>query len=171
MDKSPEQLVAALESTLQQMLALHQELLAIMQRKRDAMRRGNARLMADLCGLENQKVQAISELEKMRLERVAHLTLHIQPNAAEPMRMADLAERLPEPLRGRVLVLRQQLREQMLAVKEQTSIARRAADSLMRHVQGLVQTVTAASGSATTYSRRGTIRQRTTGMATFSMKA
>lgn len=171
MDKYVEQSVAALELLLQRMVSLHQELLTIMQRKRDAMRRGNARLMADLCSLENQKVQAISDLEKKRLELVAQLTLRIKPAATEPMHMAALADRLPEPLRGRVLVLRQQLREQMLAVKEQTSVARRAADSLMRHVQGLMQSVTAASAGAATYSRRGIIPQPTSGMATFSMKA
>lgn len=171
MDKRHEVMVTALESVLRQMIAMHRDLLAILDRKREAMRSSNPRLMADLCGLENRKVQAISELEKKRLELAARLTLAVQPDAPEPMRLADLARRLPEPLRGRVLALREQLREQLTAVKEQTSVARRAADSLMRHVQGLVQAVSAASNAAGTYSRRGAIPQPSTSLATFSMQA
>lgn len=171
LDKRCEQIVSVLEAVLQQMVKLHQEMLGLLQRKRDAMRHANSELMTDLCRLENQKVQQIAELEKKRLELVAQLTLVIDPAASAPLHMAKLAEHLPDSLKQRVLVLRGQLREQMEAVREQTSVARRAADSLMRHVQGLMQSVTAVSASAAAYNQRGAVAQPAAGMATFSVKA
>lgn len=170
MGKQATQLCAALESLLTQMVALQGELLALLERKREAMRRANPRLMAELCALENAKVQALSELEKKRLQLVAQLTLLVDPKAKEPLRMADLAERLPEPARGRLIALRGQLRDRLEEVRRQTSVARRAADSLVRHVQGLVQGVTSATTAAAAYGRLGA-PTRPLAMSTFSVTA
>lgn len=147
--------MATLEATLSQQISLHEQLCQLMQRKRDAMRRGDHVMMNELCDLENEKVQAISELEKLRLHTVADLTLAVQPDAERPMRMLELAERLEEPARGRLLVLRGRLYERMIAVKEESSIARRAAQSLVNHMQGLLQTLGALSSGTVTYGSRG----------------
>jgi hypothetical protein len=170
MGKQAEQTCAALEAVLGQMVAIHQELLTLLERKRGAMRKGDGRAMTELCALENAKVQAIAELEKKRLELVARLTLLVDPQAPEPMRMAEVAERLPEPVRGRLLTLRQQLRSQLETVKHQTAVARRAAESLVRHVQGLVQSMMAVANYGTTYRKPGA-PGRSSAVSTFSMTA
>ena len=63
------------------------------------------------------------------------------PSAVAPMRMRDMADRLPEPARGRLLVLREQLRERIARVKEESSVTRRATEALLKHMQGLVHTL------------------------------
>ena len=170
MGKQTEQLCAVLEALLVQMTTLQVELLDILGRKREALRRGRHGLLAELCALETEKVQATSELEKKRLQVVAQLTLLLNPKASQPLPMAELAERMPEPVKGRLLTLRVQLREKLTAVKDQTAVARRAADALVRHMQGLVQSVVAVSNLATTYSRQGASRPNAS-LSTFSMTA
>ena len=167
MDKRIEQFVATLEGVLQRQIAVHTELLALMGSKREALASGQARRLTETLQLENQKVQAIAELEKSRLEAVATLTLLVEPNATEPMRMSDLAARLPGPAGQRIAAMRTQLRERMEEVRRQTTIARRATESLMRHVQGLIQTI----GGAQTYAHRGRLLQRATGVSTFNLVA
>lgn len=169
--KQHEQLAQAIETVLVAMVGQHEELLALMDRKRDALRRGQVRLMSELCALENRKVQAISELEKKRLELAAHLTLALDPKAEAPLALVELAAKLPDPVRSRLLTQREQLRARMSAVKEQTAVAKRATESLMRHVQGLVQTVTTATSAVTTYGRQGLTAGVTRGMSTFSVTA
>src|SRR5690606_29211509 len=124
-------------AVLQQQVQAHEALLSLLQRKREALRTGGTRAMTELAALENEKVQLISELEKHRLTLVAELTLALVPDAAEPMRLGELAERMPEPARGRLLVLRHQLRERMEQVREASSVLRRATEALMKHVHGL----------------------------------
>ena len=82
------------------------------------------------------------------MELVAQLTRLIDPSAAAPMRMRDLAERLPEPARGRLLVLREQLRERIASVKDESSVTRRATEALLKHMQGLVHTLGSAGRAA-----------------------
>ncbi len=170
MGKAVEQLVAAIEAVMRQMVVLHEELLALMIRKREAVRRAHVELMAEICRLENEKVREIAEREKQRQALVAKLTLLLDPRAPEPLRLPELAERLPEPMRSRLLVTRQQLREKLDSVKEQTSVARRAADQLVRHVQGLVRGVTAAT-TAATYTRPSAGPRPIARLSTFSMTA
>jgi FlgN protein len=169
--KTPHALVSALEQTLQQQLVLHRGLLDLLKRKRDVLRANDARATADLCGLEHEKVQKVAELEKQRLKLVADLTLRVDPAAAEPMRLAELAERLGEPARGRLLVLRQQLLEQMRRVQQETSVVRRATEALAKHMQGIVQTIGAISSGVSTYGSRGAFPQQNTAVSTFSATA
>ena len=144
---------------LKQLTERHEQLLSLMLRQREALRSADHRGVSELSRLENALVKAITELEKRRLELVADLTRVVDPAAPQPMRMRDLAERLPEPARGRLLVLREQLRQRIQQVKDESSVTRRATEALMKHMQGLVQTLsTAGRGSA--YAPRATMNSR-----------
>jgi hypothetical protein len=155
MDEQLEQSVNGLEHTLGELLSLHEQLLQLMQEKRKLLRSGDAEGMTQLCQLENEKLQAVSEREKERLQWIGVLTERLQPEADEPMRLTEIAEALPEPARGRLLARRQQLRQRMEQVREQTSVARKATESLLNHVNGLVQTVTSLASHAATYDPSG----------------
>jgi hypothetical protein len=140
--------VAQLETVLKQSADRHEQLLSLMKRQRECLRLADHHGVSECSRLENAQVQAIGDLEKRRLELVAALTRAIEPKALGPMRMRDLAERLPEPTRGKLLVLREQLRERITAVKEQSSVTRRATEALLTHMQGLVQTLGNAGRAA-----------------------
>ncbi|MFW6059103.1 MAG: flagellar protein FlgN [Phycisphaeraceae bacterium] len=160
-----------LEETLKRMTAQHEQLLSLLERKRAAVREGDEQQVAALCRLENEALRTISELETTRAQQVGELTLQVEPNANAPLRLAVLAERLPEPARGRLLVLRSQLRQRMEQVREQTSIARRATESLARHMQGLVQTIGVLATGVSTYDDSGAVPRQATAMSTINVTA
>lgn len=140
--------IPVLETVLKQSADRHEQLLTLMKRQRECLRLADHQGVSECSRLENTLVQAIGDLEKRRLELVAQLTRVVDPSATQPMRMRDLAERLPEPSRGRLLVLREQLRERITAAKEQSSVTRRATEALLNHMQGLVQTLGNAGRAA-----------------------
>lgn len=145
----------SLVKLLGEMTALHEAWLPLCVQKRKALAAADADRLNELCRQENEKLQAVGEMEKKRLNLVASLTRRLDPGAKTPMKMIDLAEALPEPQRGKLLVARQQLRERISEVKTQSSIARRATDSLMKHMGSLVQSVASAATGGSTYTQRG----------------
>lgn len=165
------QALERLETTLRQSVERQRQLLDLLQRKREAMRAGDANCMADLTRAENTQVQAISDIEKSRLKLVAELTLHVDPDANEPLKLADLAERFPEPTRGKLLVMRGQLLEAMHAVRAETAVAKTAAETLVRHVSGLVRTLANVSHGHAAYGPIGRTHQQPAPMSTLSLTA
>lgn len=166
-----DQHVQKLEAMLVDQLSLHQQLQAVLRQKRDALRGARREEIDQCCRAENGFVQKISELEKQRLNLVADITLILQPDAKGPMKLGDLAAVLPEPSRGKLLVLRQQLFDLMQQVREEASSVRRATEAVSRHMQGLMQTVAAAINGAGSYGASGAAPQSSMKMSTFSMTA
>ena len=140
-DNRQKKLIDQLVSVMQSLLAQQIKLMALLSQKRTALRSADYHRVTELCQLENKIVQSFAQREKQRLQLTADITLTIEPEANEPMRLSVLAQHLAEPDRGRLLVLRRQLKEQMLKVQKETSIARRATQSLVTHMQGLVQPI------------------------------
>ena len=171
MDKNLEKNLAALEALLHEQIAAHESLLGLLQRKREALGRADHAAITRLCEQENRFVQSVSEMEKKRLLLVGDITLALEPAATAPLRLPELAERLPEPSRGKVLVLRQRLRTRMEQVREEVGVARRATESLMRHMQGLVQTIGQAVTGVATYNRAGAMPRAALAISTFNTTA
>lgn len=163
--------VTQLEALLRKQIVVQDRLSAALQAKMDACRKAERERMVDLHKQENDCLQALAELEKQRLVLVAEITQMLDPNAQRPMRLRELAEQLDEPARGRLLVLRQQWEVKLKEVKRETNIARDAAESMLRHMQGLVQTITAAVSGIGTYSRNGGTPQVVATVSTFSATA
>jgi vacuolar-type H+-ATPase subunit I/STV1 len=156
MDERMRSTVQELEHTLRRLIDQNEQLLRLTQQKRAALRDGDTERMSRLCEQENEKVQSISETEKHRLQLMAHLTSALNATAERPLRLRELAAYLPEPERGRLLARRQQLRERLESIQAQTNVARRATESLMTHVEGMLRTLTTLASQAATYDRAGT---------------
>jgi hypothetical protein len=171
MDKRLDKTVTKLEAVLQEQLATHERLLALLLAKRKALAGADRAKLAELLSSENQQVQAVSELEKQRLALVAELTQIVSPDAKEPMRLPELAMKLSEPARGKLMVLRTQLRQRMESVREQTQVARRATESLVKHMQGLVQSIGNSVTGVGTYGRAGAPPKAAMAISTFSATA
>jgi hypothetical protein len=148
--------LAQLEALLRQEIEAQRNLTAAVQRKLAAIRAADHRQVVACCQDENHLMQIAADLAKARLALAAKITQTLDPAASQPLRLGDLAEKLAEPARGRVMVLRQQLRQQMEAVGHESGIARRAAEVLASHMRGLVRTVGAAMNGAGVYGRGGT---------------
>lgn len=160
--------IAKLETILKQQLSGHKQLLSFLAMKRQALGAARHDQMTGLTEKENRVVQEISELEKQRLAVVGELTLMVDPSAKAPLRLAELAERLDEPGRGRLLVLRQELVLQMKQVQHETTVVKRATASLVQHMQGLIQTVGSAITGIGVYSQQGRVPQEALAIRTFN---
>jgi len=163
--------IAQLETGIKAEMQIHEELLKLLKAKNEAIREGDVKRMARICGRENEKVQRLSEVVKQRLHLVADLTQQVEPNAERPMRLGELVERLDEPARGRLLVLRQQLRQRMEEVGRQTKLAKRTSVSMLKHMHGIVQSVGSKLTGIATYTARGLRPQQVTAVRTLNMTA
>lgn len=163
--------IGQLEQTLRALIDAHQAMFRLLQDKRQAVRTADHRKVAQLCQQENQCVARIAELERKRLKQVAELTLKVQPDAQQPMRLIDLAQNLEEPMRGRLLVTRQQLRQEMEKVRHEASVVRRATDALLSHMDGFMRSVGAACTGVATYSHQGKRPDTVLAVSTFSATA
>ncbi len=171
MDKPLDKTIAQLEAVLRQQLQQHEALIQTLLRKRSALRGARAGEVSDCTIAENEQVQAISELEKRRIELTGELTLLLDAKAAQPMKLESLAQRLPEPARTRLLVLRLQLRKAMERVRQEAQVARMATEAVLRHLTGMVQSIGASATGTTTYSGRGARPRQAAAVSTFSMVA
>ena len=163
--------LAQLEDLLNRLLTAHDSLLKIIARKQNALRGSDHKALEVCCRTEHALIRQIGDLEKERLQLVAELTLLVQPKAAQPMSLLELAKDLPEPARGRLLVLRQTLRERMEQVRRQAGVAKRASESLLRHMHGLVQSIGASLTGIGTYSRKGDVPEDALAVSTFNAVA
>lgn len=163
-----DKLIAKLEEVVLRQIAAHEKLLTVMQLKVEAFRRSEPEKAASHTRQENVEFQAIAELEKQRLVLVADLTQAIDPQAARPLVMGELAQRLPEPARGRLLLLRARLKERMETVQRESSVCRRAAESLLRHMQGIAQSISGAITGISTYGKNGASPRMAMAVSTFS---
>lgn len=160
-----------LEALLRREIVAHETLLSIMFRKRQAMQAASHEKMSQCTLEESAQVKLIADSEKQRLELVAHITLLLDPVAPAPMKMHDMAHRLPEPMRGRLLVLRMELRKRMEKVQQEAQVAKRACDALVNHVHGIIQMIGANCTGVSTYGQQGQPHKRATAVSTFNMTA
>jgi hypothetical protein len=163
-----DKLIAKLEDAVQRHIAAHEKLLTVMKLKVDAFRRADQQGAIACTRQENAEIQLIGEIEKQRLILVAELTRIVEPGAPSPFTMGELAQRLPEPSRGRLLILRGRLKDRMETVQRESSVARRAAETLLRHMQGIVQSISGVITGISTYGKKGAPPRMAMNVSTFS---
>lgn len=168
---SRDKLIGELECVMRDLLAAHDQLGQLIVSKRQALSRAEHERVFQFLQQENGRVQAVSELEKRRLQLVGELTLRLVPDARQPMRLDALADHLPEPARGRLLVLRQQLLERMHQIRSETRVARRATEALVQHLQGIMQTIGAVCDGAGVYGHSGAPPKGSLALSTFHVTA
>jgi hypothetical protein len=151
----PDDELALLERILRRQLEEHQRMLACMERNREAVRRADMEAIKHVCQEQNSIAQQLSELEKSRLTVVGRLTGSLQPQAAVPLSVSQIAEAVGEPAGRRLTVLAGQLRTTVEEVRRASTVVRTAADALARHMAGLMQTVHSVLTRARVYSHRG----------------
>ncbi|MHC4082607.1 MAG: flagellar export chaperone FlgN [Planctomycetota bacterium] len=151
----PEDQLTLLERILVRQLEDHKRMLACMERNREAVRHADMDAIKSICQEQNVLAQQLAELEKSRLTVVGRLTESLQPRAAKPLSLVQIAEAAGEPVGHRLAALAGQLRATVEEVRRASAVIRTAADALARHMSGLMQTVHSALTRARVYSRRG----------------
>ena len=148
---SPERLIAVLEKSG----VLYAQLLRHAKARRAALRTADFVGFSKLDEPEKTVVAQIAELDQIRLGEARALAskLGLSPDAS----LADIGERLPPAVGGRLIVLREELRTLVLEVRRESSVVRQAAERLSAHIAGIVQSVHAAIAHANIYSSGGQI--------------
>lgn len=166
-----DQLIGLIEQALDDQSAAHRSLLGLIDRKQVALREARALELRDCCRLENEQVRRIATLEKRRQGLVAELTLLIDPDAKAPMRLTEVASRLPRSAGAGLLHRREELRGLISQVQRSAGVAKRATESLLRHMQGVMQTIGSAVTGVGTYSRQGAAPRAALAVRTLNMTA
>ncbi len=149
--------IALLERILRAQLEGHIRLLSCIERNREAIRIADMEAITTICQQENEIAQRLSELEKARLELVGQLTEVLQPDAKAPLTVSQIVQAIDEPARASLCAAADELRGKMAEVRKASSIVHAAAESLSRHMAGLMQTVQAAISRAEVYGSGGRI--------------
>ena len=133
-------LIDALCETLLRMTAFEEQLADCLGRQKTALATGDTKLMHALARLQAETIEQLRTLDELRARTALKLTgFLVSPPPAEPLSVAEIAEHLPEPDRGRLLVLRNQLRDRATEARRLVAVAQSAGTALAGHVGRLVQ--------------------------------
>ena len=153
----PPEHVERLKQILHELLGGHDQLLVLIRRIREAVRKADLQEIVSLCKQENTLADRLAELEKERLVLVGTLTELLSPTAEVPLTLGRIAEALGQPAGHALSELAGKLRSIVAEARQASSVLRTASESLGRHMGGLMQTVQGAISRANVYSRRGRI--------------
>ncbi len=153
----PPEHVERLERILHELLGGHDQLLVLIQRIREAVRKADLQEIVSLCEQENTLAQRLAELEKERLVLVGTVTELLSPAAEVPLSLGRIAEAVGQPAGHALSELAGKLRSIVAEARQASSVLRAASESLGRHMGGLMQTVQGAISRANVYSHRGRI--------------
>jgi hypothetical protein len=141
-----------LEALLGEMLAAHEDLLQLTQDHRAALSRADGAAV-QACSLRHAAIaDRIGQLEFLRRQLIAALSPSL-PSAS----ITSLAADLPEPSRGRIMEAAGRLKALLLRIQQELRVLRAATQTLVGHMEGLMQQVARVLSTAGTYARSGRI--------------
>lgn len=145
------------ECILSSQLELHGRLAVCIERKKECIRQAQIDSVAEICEEENEIVQKLGELEKTRLTLIGELTESLRPEASVPLTLIEIVGMAEDEQAGRLISLRDELRERVKQVRRESSVVRIAADKLNRHMIGILQSVRSALSGAGVYEQKGQV--------------
>jgi len=148
-----DKLVAEMILLLESLLAAYTRLLAIADRRREAMGAFDTRMLNGLLEQEREEIQRCQNLEQARRTLVEKFKRELGRNI-EPT-TSQIARRCPEPQKSRVLVLSAQLRETMEKLARSNSINHRASQVVAGAIARVMKAVTGLTQQAGLYMRNG----------------
>ncbi len=164
-----DKLLVELEELIRRLRDEHVQLLGLIRRKTQALRLAKPEVVGDCCERENQAIQRIGALEKRRQALVGQITSVLNPGAAAPMRLSEIAAKASPTRADRLKVLHAELRQLIEQVRCEGAIAQRATQGLLQHVQGVMQNLRQRFAGGNIYGRRGVASGPSEMVSSFSM--
>lgn len=154
------QMIAAMEHILRAQTDAHRKLLSCLDRKREAVRTVRIDMVGVICDEERQIILSVSEMEAQRIELARRIVDGPKVplatvSSAPPVPLSAILEVADEEARVRLEAVAAELREVAMEVRKRSSTVRAAAESLARHMSGVMQTVHSALSRAGVYGRQG----------------
>jgi hypothetical protein len=145
-------------STLHELL---NQLLELARDKLDAMRHADAlalhRCAAEECGV----LERLLDQEHSRNAALARLAQTLHWNDPAPLRLADIAQRLPEPLSSRLRARTAGLRRTADELRQKNRLAAEVARHLHDHIRAVFEDLARVNQESVVYGPRGNHEQRT----------
>ncbi len=144
-----------LEDLLAELLRAHEALLELAAEHRAALSRADAAAV-HACALRHAELaRQIESLEFIRRDLIAALA-----PGRPATTITAIAQGLPEPARTRIIAAAARLKDVLLRVQREMAVLRAATQSLVGHMEGLMQQVARVLTQAGTYGRSGRIESR-----------
>ena len=128
-----EALIGQLAECLGELRGLYEQLVGVLRRKLEAMRRADTEGLNSCGARERFLVQRMAESDATRRNLVGELQVRAGVRAGQAMTLSDLAERLGEPARSRVLVLAAGLRQVVEEANQLNQVAALSAKEMLVH--------------------------------------
>ena len=145
-----------LEELLREQRGLYLELDGLVARQRAAVQKADVRGLMAATERERELVESIRTIDHRRVELANAIGAEVGMKSEGPLALSDLLE-YSGPRRSALVAIADELRKLVVAVRAASGVVRVAAESLSRHMQGIVQTVEAGFNNAGVYERAGRI--------------
>lgn len=145
-----------LEKLLEEERLLYTRLDGLVDDQREAVRCADVQSLVVSSSSERELVEAIRTIDLRRGELVEAIGAEVGLASAGPPSLSDLLE-FSGSRRSRLVAIADELRGLIGKVRAASGVVRVAAESLARHMQGIVQSVEAGFSRAGVYERAGRI--------------
>lgn len=145
-----------LEELLEQQRLLYTRLDGLVTDQREAVRSADVESLVTASTAERDLVEAIRVIDLRRGELVEAIAAEVGIGSTDPPSLSDLLE-FSGSRRSRLVAIADELRALIGKVRAASGVVRVAAESLARHMQGIVQSVEAGFSRAGVYERAGRI--------------
>jgi len=151
-----------LEAIMRDLLIAYEQLHSFAKHRRDAIRAADAARLAACVRQENTIVQQVAEVEKRRIVVVRDLAAALGSTDREQTTVTWIANKLNALGGGgggvdgaNLRILADRLRETITKVSQLNAVTKDAAETLARHMAGIMKAAAQARSYARTYSRAG----------------
>lgn len=148
----------ALERVLQEQIRVQGEAAELIRAQTVALRDGQADEIDAMHQQRERLLHGMAQLQHQQRAAIAGVarTLGKTSNLAQPVRLLELIEAAPAPRRERLIAMRERLRSEAEQAQGRARVAGRAAESLVRHVNGIVRNLAHSASGRPAYTRHGT---------------
>ena len=152
-----EQAALELEGLLRELIVCYEQLYSLSKLTMAALREADTGKLASCVGQQNELVQRVAEAEKRRIRVVGGLATTLGSPAKTQTTVTWLAERIGGEVGERLRVLARALKTLLQRVRPANEATHDAADTLARHMEGLLRRVAGELRHAGLYGRRGAV--------------
>ena len=142
---------------LSELTELHGELAMHMRNKLDAIKAAETDRITSITAREMVLTERAMEREGLRrqIARQILIGLGLSKSMSEPVKLSDLAERLPEPRRSQVLVAAAGLRTRLQEIEQMRVTTTLITQEMLNHIGEVISAMTSGGPSNDVYGRTG----------------
>lgn len=150
-------LIDELEQMLRQLVVHYEQLLSLARMHLDAIRKADVERLSACIGQENAIIQQVAEIEKRRLHVVGDIADILGSPEQTQTTMSWISGKIRGGRGGRLEAMARHLRGVIGEMTGVNQAARGAAETLSKHMDGLMRSVAKELNHAKTYSSRGRV--------------